>query len=307
MAHIRRYRNKLKTVFLSIAMFLLGVVVTVLAISVYSKIKSEQAKKTREIEQAKIIAPYYSAKDFKLPKGLLQAQSTSSAKLKIPIVMYHYVEYVKDPNDIIRKQLDTSPLWFEDQLKILRKNNFQTYFVRDVPDILNGVINYDAKKSIVLTFDDGYEDFYTVVFPLLKKYNIRATVYIINDFLERRDFLTKAQVVELSHSGLVEIGAHTLDHVYLKTSVETVAREQIVKSKQELEELIGMKVLSFAYPYGAFNPRTVDIVKEASFSAAVSVIPGTHQSHDNLLYLYRIRPGVFTPSTMIKVLENYSK
>lgn len=268
-----------------------------------------EKKKLAEFKAANsAIEPYYyNPKDLVLPKEFHTKEATNEAKIKIPIVMYHYVEYVKDQGDTIRKGLDVNPAWFEKQLQLLKENNYETYFAKDIPGIISGSIVYNPSKSIVLTFDDGYEDFYTDVFPLLKKYNMRATAYIIYDFLDRKGFMTKDQIYELSNSGQVEIGAHTLDHLYLKTIPESAARTQIFESKKLLEKLIGTPVETFAYPYGAFNLTTVNLVKEASFSAALSVIPGVYQSANNLFFLNRIRPGIFTPSTMIKTLENYSK
>ena len=209
---------------------------------------------------------------------------------KIPIVMYHYVEYITDKNDTMRVKMNTNPYFFERQLSSLNNNHSKTYFVRDVPDILNNTINYSS-DSAILTFDDGYADFYNVVYPLLKKYQIKATVYVINNYIGRFGFLNEAQIKEMLNSGLVELGAHTLDHLYLKTISDKVAIDQVVESKKKLEKQFGVTVATFAYPYGAFNKQTVEIVRDAGFVAAVSVIPGTVQSIDNIYYMYRIRPG----------------
>ncbi|MCR4326212.1 MAG: polysaccharide deacetylase family protein [Candidatus Roizmanbacteria bacterium] len=220
-------------------------------------------------------------KYFKTPEG---------RQWRIPIIMYHYVEPQKNDGDTIRRSLTIPPELFEKQLQTLSENNIPTYFVRDIPAILSGDEEY-ATPSVVLTFDDGYQDFYTVVFPLLKKYHVKATVYIINRFLGWKDFLTTKQLRELGESSLVEIGAHTLNHAYLKGLDTKTAAYQIMQSKRELEELLGKPVETFAYPYGEFDPETMRIVKEASYSAAVSVVPGMEQSIANQYYLYRIRAG----------------
>lgn len=255
-----------------------------------------------------IIAPYYEKAAFKKPGDLINIATTGAMtkQIKIPIIMYHYVEYVKDINDTVRKRLDITPDLFEGQLKSLHQANYKTYFVKDIQKILDDSIIISS-KPIVLTFDDGYEDFYSVVYPILKKYQMKATVYVIVDYIGRKGFLSETELTELAGSGLVEIGAHTLDHVYLKNSGYISALKQINESKTKLEKLLNIKVETFAYPYGAFDQQTLTVVKEASFSAAVSVIPGSLQSKDNLFYLYRIRPGIFTPETIVKVLENYNK
>lgn len=253
-----------------------------------------------------VVAPYYDPKVFKLPKGILTSKE-ASVSAKIPIIMFHYVEFVQDVNDLIRRQLDINPYLFEGQLKALHDVNFDTYFVRDVPDILNGNIDYNASRSAVLTFDDGYEDFYRDAFPILKKYQMKATIYIIYDYIGRRGFLSVNEIRELINSGLVEVGSHTFDHIYLSKIASDEARRQIVDSKKAFEERFGIDIKTLAYPYGAFDQQAIDLTKEASYSAAVSVIPGSIQSNNNLFYLYRIRAGNFTPQTIVRFLENYNK
>lgn len=248
----------------------------------------------RARNEAKIIPPYYNAKDLVKPTDIPEVLGSTSAKLKIPIIMYHYIEYVKDQGDLIRKRLDIVPKVFNNELKSLSEHGYQTYFVKDVPDILNGKIKYDPTKSVILTFDDGYEDFYTDAFPLLKKYNMKATIYLVYDFIGRRGFLNEDEIREIIASGLVEVGSHTLDHVYLKSASKKEAEKQITESKRKLEDKFWIRVKTFAYPYGAFNNDVMSIVKDTSYSAAVSVIPGSIQSEENLFYLSRIRAGSFS-------------
>ena len=223
-------------------------------------------------------------------------------KVKVPILMYHYVEYVQDRNDTIRQSMNINPGLFETQLRILQDNNYKTYFVKDIPSILDQDLELPERR-IILTFDDGYEDFYTFAFPLLKKYKIKSTLYVVNNFLGSKGYLTEDQLKEIVNSRLVEIGAHTLDHVYLKGESGAVAARQIVESKNELEDMLGINIRTFAYPFGAFDDAAIQIVKEASFSAAVSVIPGNVHSKNELFYLYRIRAGAFQGTDSLDTLE----
>lgn len=254
------------------------------------------------------VPPYYQTEVFQKPAGLAEEPVASlEARIKLPIIMYHYVEYVQDVNDLIRKKLDTNPYLFEMQLKTLKENNYELYFVRDIPDILDGKIKIST-RSAVLTFDDGYQDFYSVAFPLLKKYHAKATIYVVYNFIGRRGFLTANNIKEILASGLVELGSHTLDHMYLKKINPQVAKKQIEENKIKLEQDFGVEVKTFAFPYGAFDNQALDFVKQASYSAAVSVIPGIYQSKENLFFLYRLRSGVLgTGKYMLRVLEKYSK
>ena len=283
--------------------FILGFV---LALILFFFIRKEKEKTFNNFNNhLKIEAPYYDKKVFQLPKEL-EKKATVSANLRIPIIMYHYVEYIKDVEDSVKKRLNINPDLFEGHLKALKEASYKTYFVKEIPDILEGKIEYSS-RSAVLTFDDGYEDFYTDVFPLLKKYQMKATIYIIVNFIGRRGFMNEKEIKEVLDSGLVELGSHTFDHLYLKFTPETVARKQIFESKKVLEEKFNVKIETFAYPYGAFSEKTIDLVKEAGYKAAVSVIPSMIQSKENLFYLSRVRPGIFTPKTMIGVIESYKK
>lgn len=267
--------------------------------------KKKESNKKKPVDS--MVAPYYEKKAFERPL-FLPTPATKEATLepfKIPIVMYHYVEYVQDAGDLIRKRLDIIPATFERHLKDLRGAGYDTYFVKDVPDILNGNIHY-SPKSVILSFDDGYEDFYTVVFPLLKKYHMRATLYVIYDFIGRKGFVTHDQIQELIDSDLVEIGSHTLDHLYLKGLPDKIVEKQIKESKKKFEEDYHIKIFTFAYPYGAMSPYAIQQVKEAGYTTATSVISGTLQSEENLFFLSRIRPGYFS-NGIVSSLEGMKK
>ena len=288
-----------------VCIVLLGILAVFLGRVCYlEKQKTLQLFKIIE-KQNNIVAPYYEKISLELPDNL-KSKNDKQNKIKIPIIMYHYVEYVKDDGDLIRKSLDIIPSLFEGHLQTLRKANYETYFAKDIPEIMDGTIHYST-HSAILTFDDGYEDFYSVVFPLLKKYHMRATVYIIYNYIGRSGFLDEKQIKELIESGLVEIGSHTLDHVYLKQAPDLYAEKQIVESKQKFEERFGVSIKTFAYPYGAFSNKNIEYVQKAGYTAAVSVISGIMQDKDNLFYLSRIRPGLFTPTSMIRFIEQMNK
>lgn len=250
---------------------------------------------------------YYKKEAFTRPQFLpTPVQTATLSAQKIPIIMYHYVEYVKDKRDALRIRLSTPPHVFEETLANLKHDGYETYFMKDVNDLIDARM-YLAKRAVVLTFDDGYADFYDVVYPLLRKYHMRATVYVIHDFIGQKDFMTHEQIREILNSGLVEIGSHTLTHPYLKSADAATARREIFESKSRLEEEFGIDIASFAYPYGAMSPESVAFAKEAGYRNAVSVISGSLQSADNRFFLSRIRPEMFSPSSVTVVIEGLRK
>ena len=218
--------------------------------------------------------------------------SLSSARpepgsVRIPIFMYHYLEVVRNPKDALRVRLAVTPTIFEEQLVTLQKNGFHTLFVRDIPAMLTGSLK--VSRPLVLTFDDGYEDFYTDAYPLLMKYQVHATLFVINDFIGKSDYLTEAQIQEMVATGLVEIGAHTLDHLDLRTLSIKEQTRQIVGSKTDLERRFGVNVTSFAYPSGRYTSDTLSIVRKAGFTAAVTTMTGSWQSPSHIFTLRRLR------------------
>lgn len=255
-----------------------------------------------------IVDPYYPKSAFKIPLDVQKERiaTVSATSVRLPILMYHYVEVVQDPGDITRIKMNVGPAYFEHQIQSLKNAGYRTIFMRSIPEIISGA-RLPPPKTIALTFDDGYEDFYYYVFPLLKKYQLNATIYVMYNYLGRRGYLTIPQIKEMIASGLVELGSHTLDHASLPAESSNQAWKEIFDNKIKLEATFGVAVPSFAYPYGAFSSNILALTKKAGYTNAVSVIPGINQSEDNLFYLSRLRPGVLWGTNPVKTLESYSQ
>jgi len=230
-------------------------------------------------------------KNIKLSKG----------KLLVPIVMYHYIEPM--PAETTLKNLYLDPTIFEDQIRILSRAGYTFVTVRQIGRALR-VKAPLPQHPLALTFDDGYEDFYTLAFPILKKYNAKATIYIIVDFLGQPGYLTRSQVRELSKSGLVEIAAHTLSHADLSKADNRTAWKEIYQSKIMLEKIIGGAVDDFAYPFGFYTGRDEFLVSQAGYLTAASTHPGEIQSLSVIYELYRIRALHFTGLQLFRLLNS---
>jgi peptidoglycan/xylan/chitin deacetylase (PgdA/CDA1 family) len=223
--------------------------------------------------------------------------------LHVPILMYHYVEYVKDRGDTIRQSLATTPYTLEQEIITLKNAGYTFMTNRELTDVLDGN-RHLPPNPILLTFDDGYRDFYTDVYPLLKKYNVKATEYIVTGFVGYRNNMTQEQVKEIADENLVEFGAHTINHVWLKGLTLKMLEYEVAQSKLMLEDLIGKPVFSFAYPYGAFDVAAVEAVHQAGFTSAVSTVPGIDQPQTHRYFLYRLRPGGRTGESLLSWLSS---
>ncbi len=119
------------------------------------------------------------------------------------------------------------------------------------------------EKSVVLTFDDGYTDNCTELLPILKKYNVKATVYIIGDLVgNHHEYLTYDQIREMADSGLVQFGCHTMSHPDLTTLTDEQIREEYQRCKDLIKSLTDQDCRSIAYPYGYYDARVTAITKE---------------------------------------------
>ncbi|MBQ4066297.1 MAG: polysaccharide deacetylase family protein [Clostridia bacterium] len=166
-------------------------------------------------------------------------------------LMYHCVHDVPYTENTA---LFVRPSELEEQLKVLKELNIRTLFADEFgPQPVN---------SVILTFDDGYEDNYTYMFPLIKKYNVKVTVYMIGYKIDKPGYLSTEQIKEMSDSGLVQFGCHTLDHPSLTGLSEQGIREQFEGTNWLVSQITGKEVTTVAYPSGDYNETVMDIARE---------------------------------------------
>lgn len=223
--------------------------------------------------------------------------------VRVPILLYHYVEIVADPRDTLRKNLGIVPSLLTAQITTLLAHGYTPIFMKDLARYFQGKSTL-PDRPIVLTFDDGYRDFYTVVYPILVKNHVKATAYVVPGFLDTPNYMTKRQVVDVAMSGLVEVAAHTVHHINLKGLNHQAQVAEILSSKSDLEQLIGVPVVDFAYPYGSYDQQAVDVVASGGFSTAVTTKQGEVHTFGSRYELPRIRPGVRTGEALISWIES---
>ena len=177
---------------------------------------------------------------------------------KLPrIVMLHQVTPHAEASG-----MNMPPAKFEQLLQYLVKKRAIFCFVSELDQ-------YEGQSNVfALSFDDGFQDNYQYAFPLLKKYNAKATIYLATQ-IEGIEKLNTAQIQEMSASGLIEFGAHTQHHVNLLKLSDEEAFAEMQASKKDVEVLVG-KCLSFAYPFGRFNEKHQQMAKKIGFKNAVS-------------------------------------
>jgi peptidoglycan/xylan/chitin deacetylase (PgdA/CDA1 family) len=204
--------------------------------------------------------------------------SAKSAELSaIPLVlMYHSVsQYDEDPY-----QVTVTPQRFERQMRWLRSRGLRGV---SMGELLDATAEGRARRRLVgLTFDDGYADFVANAMPVLQRHGFAATAFVLAGRLggenawsrpgPHKPLLTAAQVREIARAG-IEIASHGLGHVSLLKADDARLRDETVRSRAILQDLLGRPVRGFAYPYGHSDARVVAAVQTAGYDYACAVLP----------------------------------
>ncbi len=146
------------------------------------------------------------------------------------------------------------------------------------------------KRTLVLTFDDGYANNYKEVLPALKKFNLRATVFMPSGFIGKPGYLDREMIGELLAEH-IELGGHTVSHPTLAKIDDKKAWQEISRCKEELELVTGKPVNTFSYPKGKisdYTSQTVEMVTQAGFHAACSTMRGTNTLKTSVFELNRV-------------------
>ena len=175
--------------------------------------------------------------------------SSPAENVNVPVLMYHAVS-----DDLWGYwDLFVSPQTIEEELLYLQENGFETIWFEDLSHI------EDYEKPVILTFDDGYDDNYTELFPLLQKYNAKATIFVIPKAIGTPHKMTAEQIYELSRSGLVSIQSHTYSHGNLSTMDEEKLIFEMEESQKYLAALTGQVPYAVCYPEGTRSELSIEV------------------------------------------------
>lgn len=217
--------------------------------------------------------------------------------LAIPILMYHSIS---TNSTLGFRKFTLRPDQFISHLAYLREQGYQAISVAKLAEIRSqGQRQLLPAKPVVITFDDGFMDFYTTAFPILQEYRFPASLFLVTGYLgrtslwlrsireDKRPMITPVHLREMAEAG-IDCGSHTHTHIHMDTVTEKRAREELLVSKNILEQFIGRSVTVFAYPYGHYNRKACQLVKEVGFQAACAVKDALSHSKDDLFALARI-------------------
>jgi peptidoglycan/xylan/chitin deacetylase (PgdA/CDA1 family) len=217
---------------------------------------------------------------------------------RVPILMYHSISNRPEQGRPYYRTV-TSPEVFAQHMRHLHEHGYSVVSLSDALGYLDGSKTLPS-QPVVITFDDGYADFYTEAFPVLSRYGFTATVYLPTAFIGQspKSFkgigcLTWSRVREL-HAAGIEFGSHTVTHPQLTALPMAAVQQEIRSSKEEIESRIGTGLESFSYPYAFpepnrnFRQRLRGLLMEAGYKNGVSTILGTADSSCDRLFLARL-------------------
>jgi peptidoglycan/xylan/chitin deacetylase (PgdA/CDA1 family) len=214
----------------------------------------------------------------------------------VPILMYHSISSGGAPRF---RPFAVSPERFAEQMDYLAQTHYTPITVSQLAEVMAGAGEKLPDRPVVITFDDGLADFYAEALPVLRRRQFVATLYILTAYvggasrwLKRegeaaRPMLSWEQVVEVGASG-IECGGHTHTHSQLDTLPEAAAYDEIFRCKEILEDHLGRRITSFAYPYGYYSETTRRLVQRAGYSSACAVKFAMSSTADDVFALSRL-------------------
>lgn len=229
--------------------------------------------------------------------------------IKIPILLYHdFVTTVPDSDPDNFNYINT-PESFEENIKTFLNHGYTIISMQELYDAHHGKSTLPS-KPLLLHMDDGYYSNYAYIYPILKKYNVKASIFIITDNIGKevngKKYLSWENCKEMQDSGLVEIFSHSKRHVfYNKLPVRTL-RDDVTASYEEIEKNLGPKDLKvFAYPYETYTKETVWTLKINDIDMQVYDLGINNYRGFNQDYIKRI--NIPCEMTGIEIIDEINK
>ncbi len=211
-----------------------------------------------------------------------------AGEVTAPILLYHHISD-GDPKNRYYVTLKN----FRYQLRVLRDWGCKTITASSLAD----AIVYGGElppRPVVITFDDGYEDVFQNAFPIMQEMGFIGVIYIYVEQVGLNGYLDPEQIITLANNGW-EIGSHSMSHADLTRNHSKLAYE-IQESRSTLQETFGVKVDTFAYPYGKSDQVVIKFVKDSNYLAGMGLGLNWHHSLDSLFDLSRIEIPADTDS-----------
>jgi peptidoglycan/xylan/chitin deacetylase (PgdA/CDA1 family) len=227
----------------------------------------------------------------------------------VPVLMYHHINHHK--GDMVT----ITPEVFEGQMEYLQRAGYRTLKIQELVSYINGGLTL-PQKAVVVTFDDGWLDNYMYAFPILKKYKINATVFLITNRVENasqnaakipsfiptheesKSLIEKGEahkvvlnwelIKEMSNSGMLEFYSHTKSHAKCNSLPEKELMEELKESREIIEKRLDSPCPYFCWPYGKYNGLAVNVAKKTGYKALFTTNHGVVEAGSDPFAINRV-------------------
>ncbi|MBM7636329.1 polysaccharide deacetylase family protein [Streptococcus saliviloxodontae] len=226
--------------------------------------------------------------------------------IKFPILMYHAI-HVMAPEESQNANLIIDPTNFESQIKAMVEAGYYFLTPEEAYKVLTeNVLPNGNDKIVWLTFDDSLWDFYSNAYPIMKKYQVKATSFAITGYVQdsTKGYYTPEQMLEMQSNGM-SIESHTVTHPDLEVSSTDTQRSEISQSDDYLQTTLNKDVMAIAYPAGRYSDTTLSLASN-NYSLGVTTNEGLASKDDGLLSLNRVRmlPTTTADSLLQEITTN---
>lgn len=235
------------------------------------------------------------------PVSVTAPQADQPDLVSYPLVLeYHQIA------PVAHNDLDVSLENFKTELDWLQDHNYRTLTLRK---FIRCIDKHQPlpDKSVLITFDDGYQGVYQYALPELRKRYMHATLFLVTSSIGKQDKnyprITTSQIHQMSRDYLVDLGSHTVNHDELSKLSPAQYEYELQHSKAVLEKLTGKPCLAISYPYGDFNPRVLAATKAAGYQVAFAGYNDAIASHLKRYTIPRIFVGDYVQKDNFKVFK----
>lgn len=216
---------------------------------------------------------------------------TSVSDGQIPVLMYHEIA---DGSET-RSRLAVAPTALAEQLAYLHDEGWTTISAGTLSAILRDDAVVLPERTVVLSFDDGYENFYSRAMPLLAKYGFTATLFMTSGWVKEArppgagipPMLSWAQLSDVARAG-IEVGAHSITHPELDQLTGRRLHDELFDSKKQLEDQLGLEVPGLAYPFGYSTSAVRQLARKAGYTYGYVVGNRTAASESDIFAVPRL-------------------
>lgn len=207
-------------------------------------------------------------------------KSLGAVQRPVPVLMYHVIG--DGPNDLFVSERD-----FRQQMEFLVRAGYRSITATQYVEALKRGASV-PEKAVVITFDDGYEDLYTRAFTIMKQLGLVGVAFVCSQTVGKPHHVTWEQLKEMVTAGW-EVGCHSATHPDLTKLDDKSLYAEVVQSKKEIEQKLGIKVRNFCYPSGRYNSKVIRMVRSAGYLSAFTVDPRWGSFRDNDMERPRLR------------------